>query len=160
MLFWLFVIVAVLGAAFYFAAKHWDRRSDWGSGKQVSPLRKWLYYNSDGLIVTGAVTFWLAMLAIVISLIGILIAYSEAPGLIASNEARYDALTYKMESTTCRDEFGFLSKEVIDEVQNWNEDLAGNKAMQRNFWIGIYIPNIYDSFEFIDYHSYVPLGGG
>lgn len=158
MLFWLFVIVAVLGAALYFASKYWDRHSDWCRSK--NPVFKWLYYNSDGFTLAGALMFWLSVAAIVISLVGILIVYTEAPGTFALNEARYEALTYKMESPTCRDEFGFLSKEVIDEVQNWNESLAGHKAMQRNFWIGIYIPNIYDSFEFIDYHSYVPLGGG
>ena len=160
MLFWLFIIIAVLGAALYFASKYWDKRSDWGASRSTNPIFKWLYYNSEGFTIASAFMFWLAVVAIVISLIGLLIAYTDAPGLVAANEARYEALTYKMESPTCRDEFGFLSKEVIDEVQNWNESLAGNKAMQRNFWIGIYIPNIYDSFEFIDYHSYVPLGGG
>ena len=158
MLFWMFVIIAVLGAALYFAAKYWDKQSDWG--RSTNPISKWLYYNSDILLTAGAVILWLAMAAVIISLITILVVYGGAPGDVAINEARYEALTYKMESTTCRDEFGFLSKEVIDEVQNWNEDLAGDKAMQRNFWIGIYIPNIYDNFEFIDYHSYVPLGEG
>ena len=30
------------------------------------------------------------------------------------------------------------------------EDLSANQKNQRDFWIGIYIPNIYDQFEFIE----------
>jgi hypothetical protein len=155
MLFWIFVIIAVLGAALYFAAKYWDKQTNWGRSSNSNPISKWLYYNSEGLLTTSLVIFWLATVAVIVSLICMIFVYGGAAGDIAINEARYEALTYKMESTTCRDEFGFLSKEVIDEVQNWNEYLSKNKAMQRNFWVGIYLPNIYDDFEFIDYHSYV-----
>lgn len=37
----------------------------------------------------------------------------------------------------------------MDEIREWNEDLAYRKAIQRNFWVGIYYPNIYDNLEFI-----------
>ena len=66
----------------------------------------------------------------------------------------HTALVYKMESTTCRDEFGFLSKDVIDDVQEWNETIRKNQALQDDFWIGIFVPNIYDEFQLIDYESY------
>jgi anaerobic ribonucleoside-triphosphate reductase len=55
---------------------------------------------------------------------------------------------------TCRDEFGFLGKEIIDEVQNWNEDIRYYKAAQDDFWVGIFHPNVYDEFETIDYDTY------
>lgn len=44
-------------------------------------------------------------------------------------------------------------KELMSEIQSWNEDIAWGKTMQRNTWIGIYIPNIYDQFDFIELHE-------
>lgn len=73
---------------------------------------------------------------------------------VAKYQQKYNAIVYKMESEACRDEFGLLSKEVIDEAQAWNETLARDKALQDNFWIGNLIPHIYDQFEFIDLNSY------
>lgn len=76
---------------------------------------------------------------------------STAPGVLASNRERYEALVFKAESEEARDEFGVLNSGVLYAIQKWNEDLAYNKEMQRNFWVGIFIPNIYDEFERIDY---------
>lgn len=70
---------------------------------------------------------------------------------LAQRKAQYDALTYKLESEFVRDDLGLLNKETIDEVQEWNEDLAYLKIMQRDFWMGIFYPNIYDDLELIDY---------
>lgn len=37
----------------------------------------------------------------------------------------------------------------MDEIREWNGDLAYCKEIQRNFWVGIYYPNVYDNLEFI-----------
>ena len=42
-------------------------------------------------------------------------------------------------------------KELYNEVREWNEDLAYRQNIQNNFWLGIYYPNIYNQFEFIEY---------
>lgn len=73
---------------------------------------------------------------------------------LSKYQERYNALTYKIESDSYRDDFGLLNKEVIDEIQDWNEDLTFKKSNQRDFWIGIFIPNIYDEFEMIDYEKF------
>ena len=38
----------------------------------------------------------------------------------------------------------------MNQIQDWNTDLAYRKTIQRNFWVGIYYPNVYDEFEFIN----------
>ena len=66
----------------------------------------------------------------------------------------YNAIEYKVTSGACRDEFGLLSKDVIDEVQAWNKDVIYYQAIQDDFWVGIFYPNVFDQFETIDYMSY------
>ena len=61
------------------------------------------------------------------------------------------ALEYKIKSSDARDKFGLLNKSIIDDVQRYNEYIAYNKALQKDIWIGIFIPNIYDDFYIIDY---------
>ena len=66
----------------------------------------------------------------------------------------YKAITYKVESGACRDEFGLLNKEVIDEIQSWNKSVIYNQKMQNDFWVGIFYPDVYDQFKTIDYEKY------
>lgn len=67
---------------------------------------------------------------------------------------RYKAITYKVESGACRDELGLLSKEVIDEVQEWNEEIITAQIGSENPWIGIYYKDFWDEFDTIDYDRY------
>lgn len=73
---------------------------------------------------------------------------------IEKSKEIYNAITYKIESGVCRDEFGLLNKEVVDEIQSWNTDLKYKQNIQDDFWMGIFYPNIYDQFECIDYSNY------
>ena len=110
-------------------------------------------YGSDGLMALGFVG---SALFGIITVIMIFIAVGNNvynSGLIASNEERYKALIYKAQSYQSRDEFGIVNKSFIDEIQDWNEDVAEGKALQHDFWVGIFYPNIYDNFETIDINS-------
>lgn len=98
------------------------------------------------VIVSGFI-----MAVMVIVLVG---NYIGVNAQVEKLKERYNAITYKVESGACRDEFGLLNKEVIDEIQDWNESITYNKNIQENFWIGIFIPNVYDQFETIDYTKY------
>ena len=81
-------------------------------------------------------------------------AHINLDAQIEQNKERYKALEYKVTSGACRDELGLLSKEVIDEVQEWNEDIKYCQEAQDDFWVGIFHPNIFDQFETIDYEKY------
>lgn len=109
----------------------------------------------EALNLCGIATTLIATVVFIGMLFIVLIAHTDVEGYLEANRERYDALVYKVESTTCRDEFGFLNKEVIDEVQEWNESVRANKARQKDLWVGIFYPNIYDEFETIDYNQFV-----
>ena len=106
------------------------------------------------ICMTGTI-FAIISGAIVVSMfIYIIDNQISAPADALVLRERYNALSYKVESGACRDEFGLLSKEIIDEVQEWNTELIYNKQMHDSFWVGICYPDIYDGLETIDYEKY------
>lgn len=68
---------------------------------------------------------------------------------VAGWEKQYESLTYQLENNLYDNDNDIGKKELMDEIREWNEDLAYHKEIQRNFWVGIYYPNVYDSLEFI-----------
>ena len=130
MLFWLFIILFVVGIILY-KVFEFEFLGDFG------------YFIS---IISG--------LAVIISLFIIIGEYTTMDSYLEKTREQYKAITYKIESDTCRDEFGLLNKEVIDEIQEWNKDVRFYQNIQDNFWLGIYYPNVFDEFETIDYESF------
>ena len=86
-----------------------------------------------------------------ISLIGILvilIQHTNLDGQIASKNMEYNMLVYQYENDIYDNDLG--KRELMEDIMDWNKYLAWRKEAQDDFWIGIYIPNIYDQFEFIE----------
>ena len=108
----------------------------------------------DTLWMTGSLFSIIVGVAVIIMSICLCVEYSTVDANIAKNEEIYKAITYKVESGSCRDEFGLLSKEVLDEVQEWNKDVLYYQNIQDDFWVGIFYPNVFDQFETIDYEKY------
>ena len=91
------------------------------------------------------------MLIIVIASILILpFIYTGIDGKIAGYEARYESLVYQYENDIYDNDNDLGKRDLMEDIEAWNTDLARKKANQHDFWIGIYIPNIYDQFELID----------
>jgi hypothetical protein len=108
----------------------------------------------DGLEMCSILCALLTGITVLIMSIFLCVEYSTVDANIAKNEELYKAITYKVESEACKDEFGLLSKEVIDEVQEWNKDVLYYQSIQNNFWLGIFYPDVFDQFETIDYTKY------
>ena len=114
------------------------------------------------IIIAGFVlfTYDLENLGIAISVIGIFgiiasvvvlaINYIGIDGYIARMNTRYETLVYQYENDIYDNDNDLGKRELMVDIQNWNEDLSSRRERQRDFWIGIYIPNIYDQFEFIE----------
>lgn len=99
------------------------------------------------LLATIAVA--LTLIALLISTIGLASVYIGADAFVAKWETQYESLTYQLENNLYDNDNDIGKKELMDEIHEWNGNLAYCKKIQRNFWVGIYYPNVYDNFEFI-----------
>lgn len=68
---------------------------------------------------------------------------------IEANKQRYESLIYQAENNLYENDNDLGKKELVNQIQEWNEDLARGKASQDDFWVGIFYADIYDEFNFI-----------
>ena len=122
MLFWIWVILFIAG----FLIALIDGWEDFGAGTSA--------FSVFCLFVAGIV---------------LIFCHIGVNGRVAKLEARYDALVYQYENNIYDNDNDLGKRELMEDIRNWNEGLAWNKRMQRDFWIGIYIPDIYNQFESI-----------
>ena len=126
MLFFIFVAIFVIGAL---AAIFIDEWSD-------------LHVAAICMLVAG-------IFLLVISAIIFANNYIGVDASVARWEKRYESLTYQLENNLYDNDNDIGKKELMNEIREWNEDLAYHKEIQHNFWVGIYYPGVYDNLEFI-----------
>ena len=100
------------------------------------------------LEISAAIATLLGMV-IMINLCIIACNYIGIDAKVSGYQKRYEALTYQYENNFYDNDNDVGKKELVSEIQYWNSDLAYRKTIQRDFWVGIYYPNVYDQFEFI-----------
>ena len=122
MLFWAFVIIVIAGFVLF--------TFDW-----------------ENLGITISV---IGIFGIIASIVVLAINYIGIDGYIARMNTRYETLVYQYENDIYDNDNDLGKRELMVDIQNWNEDLSSRRERQRDFWIGIYIPNIYDQFEYIE----------
>lgn len=130
MLFWIFVAALVVGIVMMI-----------------------VYYNTNvgnWCVNIGASLLCSGTALVFISGVILAVMYLGLDGEIAANNKRYESLVYQYENDLYDNDNDLGRKELMDQIQEWNENLARNKERQDDFWIGIYIPDIYDQFEFIE----------
>ena len=123
MLFWIILVIAIVGII-------------WISNDDCNFVA--VLFCSSGVI------------AAILSLIFFASAHIGNDGYIAENKVRYDSLVYQYENDIYENDNDVGKYELMSAIQDWNEDLARYRENQDDFWIGIYIPDIYDKFEFIE----------
>ena len=124
------------------------------------------------LVVTGLLLFWgynlyqsykteeLGFTAIVIGIISLMITIAltiiicvnnfNKAGQIQKIEQTRSSLVYQLDNNLYDNDNDFGKKELYNQIQKYNEDLAYCKTVQKDFWVGIFYPNIFDEFDFID----------
>ena len=126
MLFFIFVAIFVIGVL---AAIFIDEWSD-------------LHIAAECVLVVG-------IFLITISIVIFAIRYIGADASVVGWERQYESLTYQLENNLYDNDNDIGKKELMNEIREWNEDLAYHKEIQHNFWVGIYYPSVYDNLKFI-----------
>lgn len=134
MLFWIFVILFIISSIGVFIC--YDNGCDTGLV----------------LIAVSTVTLTIAVLS---SICIIIDAYSHAEANVAKYQKRYESLVYQYENAFYDNDNDVGKYELVFQIERWNTDLAYHKTIQRDFWLGIYYPNIYDQFAFIELNKEV-----
>lgn len=104
---------------------------------------------SDSRLIAAILTVVMS-LVVGISAICIVVDHASADAYIARNTQKYESLVYQYKNNLYDNDNDLGKKELMDQIQEWNTDLAMKQELQDNFWLGIYYPNIYDRFDFID----------
>lgn len=115
----------------------------------------YLLRDTDISLEISAITATFLGAAIMISLCIMACNYIGIDAKVSSYQKRYEALTYQYENNFYDNDNDVGKKELVSEIQYWNSDLAYRKTIQRDFWVGIYYPNVYDQFEFIELNKEV-----
>lgn len=113
----------------------------------------WLVEGDGYVEVVGVISIVASVIctfAVVIMILAAAINNIGTAGLIASNEQRYESLVYQLENNLYDNDNDLGKKELYNQIQSWNEDLANGKRMQRDIWVGMFYPNVYDNFTYIE----------
>ena len=103
---------------------------------------EWVSMLSTIISVIAGIAFVIMLIAIIANNVGI-----EAS--IEANKQRYESLVYQAENNLYENDNDLGKKDLVNQIQEWNEDLARGKALQDDFWVGIFYADIYDEFDFI-----------
>lgn len=105
---------------------------------------------SDGVEIAGIFVTVIGAIAVLISVAIIFCAEIEAGAKIEGYKVRYESLVYQYENDLYENDNDVGKRELMANIEYWNSDLAYRKAMQHNFWVGIYWADIYDNLEYIE----------
>lgn len=135
MLFWIFVIMFILGIVVLVVGNSaWSYRNDM----------------DDFLSCIGSVFVTVGFLVVVISLLIICVEHMGSDGDAAGLAEERKAIVYQLENNLYDNDNDIGKRELFTEITEWNTKIAKWTANQDNFWIGIYYADIYDQFEPIE----------
>lgn len=93
---------------------------------------------------------FLSFLVSIIMLVVIIVNNTNVDAYVSENQMRYEMLVYQYENDIYDNDNDLGKRDLMEDIQKWNEDLAYHRKAQDDFWVGIFYPNVYDQFEFIE----------
>ena len=108
----------------------------------------------DSEVITdiGIAGILIGFTASLIMIIFIIVNNCKSYSKLIELQERYTAINTKISTEIYTDKFDINDKDIVDEIYEYNKDVKYGKHYQKDFWIGIFVPNIYDELETIDYN--------
>lgn len=111
---------------------------------------KWWSQREMGCYAFGVIAIFLGVvIAIMLFITGMVHAFAPAKQIQLITER--DILTYELEHNIYIDNGDDVvgKKELYNQIREFNANLAYAQALQNNFWVGFFVPNIYSEIELI-----------
>ena len=174
MLFWLTIVLTIIAfvvfGAFCYKHEEWKKRHDEADAKldyypqlertpeervalrQERAVAYEKYHKYETIAGWCCAIFIILLVALIIMLIAIPI--SHICGVSTDNELQeeYNTLIYQVDHLYFTNEVGDTtgSKEVMDAVAAYNARIRTKQHWEKNFWVGIFFPNIYSDKPLIE----------
>lgn len=157
MIFFIFLALTIGLAVVTFAANnYYDNTDRYGSynetdeqkaarEKRMSNILFKIAYHTDCLLT--AIPAVICGIITAIMLVCIIIGHCGTKAQAAMLIEQQKALEYKISTDYAKDEFGLHNKELIDDVQAWNQKISYNRIAENDFWIGVFYPNIINKYD-------------
>lgn len=142
MVFWFtFIGMTAFFILMGFFGKMKDRAPSWSKKEIFFSISQ----NVSGVVAT------LCTIAVFIMLLVIIVNNSSMKSTRADLEQRHDILVYQLENNLYDNDNDLGLKDLYNDISAYNSKVAKGKIMQRDFWWGIFYPNIYNNLELIEY---------
>ena len=116
----------------------------------VGTIFLWRWDEFSGWTLFGSILSVVLVITTLIMSVCVISAHTGIEAEIASNQQIYDSLVYQLENDLYDNDNDLGKKELYNQIQEWNKDLAYHKHIQNDLWNGIFYPNIYDQFNYIE----------
>ena len=150
MLFWLFVITCIMGILLVIVGQIGNGNHAWYCSE--NKFKKFVYrYGNSSIKSAGIAIAFVSTIAVVSMFVIILGNHSIVKEKARRYKVDREYIIAQLNDENCYNEYGLLEKNLAYTIEDWNDFVKFHKRYQRNFWIGIFIPNVFDDLEPIDY---------
>lgn len=131
MIFWLFVGVLMASIVLLWL----NDRFDW---------------DCDILCGVAFVSCVLSSIVAVIMLMVVVFNNVSAAGTAASLRSDYEVLSYQYNNNMYDNDNDIGLQSLMENIQEYNSTISDGRALQNDYWMGIFYPDIYDDLELIE----------
>lgn len=153
MLFFIFVIVTVLLLTAYFIIDKNAVEGPWRGGKDNrTKFQKFCYKLrfSEPMEIFYGVALGVFLIGLIASIVFLGINYFGASSYKASLLEEQRILTYQIENKLYENDIEYGKNELFRDIKEFNTSIQKHKELTKDFWIGIYEPNIYDDIPLVE----------